>query len=378
MVKRNSRNTIQTLLLALLAGATLAMTPLQAQVGELVFMPNDQTEATSSIHFVKSGETLYSLSRKYDLPVERIKELNGLTQNTIYPGQRLIVESTTRSAEPAAARVAAPEPEPQAVVTTTPVENTRSLGDLFKSAEPASETPASFTTDTYLVSRMREREVTADPNTTQVEKRIYYQVRKGDDLFSIADTYQVLPDEILEWNGISAISPGQVIIVAKRLQETNTTDLKESEAKESAEKARMARMQWETNQAATNSRGMAEPSSGGSYASAASTSASGYRTRSNYENTSTRSNPSGNTIEHGKFQAFTDTRATRQRFYAAHKTLSPGSKFKLMIPNNTGFVEVEVISRLDSRNPVLVALSPACVQILEGAGGGQEITIMYE
>jgi LysM repeat protein len=43
-------------------------------------------------HSVKSGETLYSISRKYDLSVDRLRSLNGLAaSDTIYPGQKLVV-----------------------------------------------------------------------------------------------------------------------------------------------------------------------------------------------------------------------------------------------------------------------------------------------
>lgn len=355
MVKRKLSDTIKPFFILLFAGTILAMTPLRAQVGDLVFVSEDQSETASSVHFVKSGETLYSLSRKYDLPIDRIKSLNGLNQNTIYPGQRLIVETNTRSASTSTARVAAPVPaEPEPIHTTSPSqENTRSLGDLFANDNP--NTPASYTTDTYLVSRMREREEAEEVSTTKIEKRVYYQVRKGDDLFSIADTYQVTPEEILEWNAISDLTPGQAIIVAKRYESANTEDLKAQQARETAEKARMARSQWET-QTPSQSRGMNE----------------------RQEISSTRSNPTANTMESGGYRQFVDNRMTQQRFYAAHKTLAPGSKFKLMIPNNTGYVEVEVVSRLDPQNPAMVALSPACLKVLEGAGSGANVTIMYE
>ncbi|MDX2250266.1 MAG: LysM peptidoglycan-binding domain-containing protein [Bacteroidia bacterium] len=366
MVKKNLRDTIRPFFNLLFAGLILGTTPLYAQIGDLVFLSEDPTETSSSVHFVKSGETLFSISKKYDLPLERIKSLNGLTQNTIYPGQRLIVEtSTPRSAT---ARTAAPvQPveeiaEEKPVVSRQPQENTRSLGDLFN-------TPTTNTTDATLVSRMRERDTPpATGSSTQIEKRIYYQVKKGDDLFSIADNYQVSPEEILEWNAISDLTPGQVIIAAKRYEQASTEDLQKQQALEAAEKARMARSQWEAPQSrGTSYSSIPEPAQTYSY-----------RTTSSYRTESPRSNPTGNTIESGTYRSYTNDRITHQRFYAAHKTLAPGATFKMMIPNNSGFVEVEVVSRLDPQNPSLVALSPACLKILEGAGSGSNVTIMYE
>lgn len=43
-------------------------------------------------HIVTSGETLYSISHQYGLPVEKIRLLNNLTKaSVIRPGQRLLV-----------------------------------------------------------------------------------------------------------------------------------------------------------------------------------------------------------------------------------------------------------------------------------------------
>lgn len=43
-------------------------------------------------HTVTSGETLYSISHRYGLPVEKIRLLNKLTDaSVIHPGQRLLV-----------------------------------------------------------------------------------------------------------------------------------------------------------------------------------------------------------------------------------------------------------------------------------------------
>ena len=43
-------------------------------------------------HTVISGETLYAISRRYNTTVEKIKQLNGLTSDTISVGARLRVQ----------------------------------------------------------------------------------------------------------------------------------------------------------------------------------------------------------------------------------------------------------------------------------------------
>ena len=48
--------------------------------------------AQKRYHTVTSGETLFSISHRYDLPVEKIRLLNKLTEaSVIHPGQRLLL-----------------------------------------------------------------------------------------------------------------------------------------------------------------------------------------------------------------------------------------------------------------------------------------------
>ena len=45
----------------------------------------------SNTYKVSTGDNLYEISRKYGTTVEQLKAMNGLTSNTIYVGQELIV-----------------------------------------------------------------------------------------------------------------------------------------------------------------------------------------------------------------------------------------------------------------------------------------------
>ncbi len=53
--------------------------------------PRQKNEVLS--HRVQHGDTLYSLSRKYNITVDELKQLNGLKSNTISLGQSLIIKS---------------------------------------------------------------------------------------------------------------------------------------------------------------------------------------------------------------------------------------------------------------------------------------------
>lgn len=48
--------------------------------------------SNNNVHYVKAGETLYSISRKHGLTVAKLKELNNLTSNSLQIGQKLILK----------------------------------------------------------------------------------------------------------------------------------------------------------------------------------------------------------------------------------------------------------------------------------------------
>jgi LysM repeat protein len=47
--------------------------------------------SSARYHTVRSGESLWSISRKYNTSVEKIQRLNGMKGTLIRPGQRLRV-----------------------------------------------------------------------------------------------------------------------------------------------------------------------------------------------------------------------------------------------------------------------------------------------
>lgn len=50
-----------------------------------------EADGTEELYVVRPGDTLTQLSQKFGMEIEQIKELNNLTSDTIYVGQRLTV-----------------------------------------------------------------------------------------------------------------------------------------------------------------------------------------------------------------------------------------------------------------------------------------------
>jgi LysM repeat protein len=83
---------------------TMSLEALQKQVNEKARTQTDATAATKSApaaskadvqyHRVVAGDTLYSISKRYNLSVEQLLKINGMDKNSvIQPGQKLIVRS---------------------------------------------------------------------------------------------------------------------------------------------------------------------------------------------------------------------------------------------------------------------------------------------
>lgn len=64
----------------------------EVSIGQKIKVSAQQEVAQKSInHKVEQGETLYSISRKYNTTVQSLQQLNGLSDNTISIGQTLLI-----------------------------------------------------------------------------------------------------------------------------------------------------------------------------------------------------------------------------------------------------------------------------------------------
>lgn len=60
--------------------------------GKVIYVPDEDkytNPSNNDIHFVRKGETLYSISRKHGISVSDLKKYNNLTSNAIEIGQKL-------------------------------------------------------------------------------------------------------------------------------------------------------------------------------------------------------------------------------------------------------------------------------------------------
>lgn len=340
----------------------------------------------AKMHVVSAGETLYGLSRQYKVSVGEIKTWNGLRSNMIDVGQRLIIEtpsqttaSTTSNQESETAKNGIDRGEEIAFESH--------LSDLFSnSTQPQnqgweSESPdesewSPFGDDmnsrgddegqNSFARKTRDGGETAQASNTEAAtvrvKQVYYQVKSGDDIYSIADKYKTRVDQLRAWNALVEVVPGDVIVVAKREIVVPKT---------------------ETSQPATRQRGIPSRTMTPTLDERPQSSVSPNQTyRSGSQNTSSvmRSDQTfyGKWMEKGSFVPYEGEKYKSNRFYALHKSLPIGSSFKVMIPGNGGYFEVKVVGRLEAEKNAIAALSYDSIRLLEGGITQSEVTIYYD
>lgn len=150
-------------------------------------------------HVVKPGETLYSIARKTGTPIEELRKVNGLKDDTIHPGQSLKVRRGNPSS-------GADDSKP----ATTPV---------IKPAKPVTSTK----------STMAPAAKASNGNGVQMTE---YTVADGDSLFSIARRHFLSREELAAINSLPVDLPlhaGQKIRLP--VEAVSSREMAENESK---------------------------------------------------------------------------------------------------------------------------------------------------
>ena len=121
------------------------------------------------IHTIQAGETIYRVSKIYNVSVDNLKQWNNLTENTVEIGQELMI-----------------------------------MGGVTKPAVYTEPAPTKTYSSTTVSSN--------NSNNTQ-----YHTLQAGETVFRVSKLYGVTVDEIVRWNNIKnfAVSVGQRLVVKK-------------------------------------------------------------------------------------------------------------------------------------------------------------------
>ena len=159
------------------------------QVVEIIVKSIIEYLALSDTYKVKSGDTLYSIAKKYNISVNELKELNNLKNNNITIGQVLKIKSNIPSEE----------------VTEKNYYIVKSGDTLYSIAKKYNTTIDEIKKLNNLksdnLSIGMELKIKEEPSSTNY---IDYVVKSGDNLYSIAKKYNTTVDEIKKLNGLTS------------------------------------------------------------------------------------------------------------------------------------------------------------------------------
>ena len=173
-------------------------------------------DRTFILHQVVGQETLFSISRRYKVPMVAIQEANEALKQGIMDGQTLLVPfGQPSSSEPiVASTVATPAIAPS---TTTQAE-TRNAGVNTGSTTNKVESPV-VVAQSVTTSKPTGSEPTSGSSAnaaaqTKLALKTTHKIVRGESLFSIADKYDVTIAELKGWNSLT----GSKVLVGQSLK----------------------------------------------------------------------------------------------------------------------------------------------------------------
>ncbi|MEH0155876.1 LysM peptidoglycan-binding domain-containing protein [Limibacter armeniacum] len=208
------------------------------QIGQSLFVSqaNATPEGQSAVEYtVQSGDTLYAIGKKFNIPPQEILRINGLSTNSgIYVGQKLKVSSNSSNSV-----VHEDNPNMKQIRYYT----VQAGDSLFKIAKQFGTTPEEILglnnmspqATIYIGQQLKVAEMPA--NTPPVSSPSLavedYTVQAGDSLYLIAQNFNTTPADLLSMNGLpvnASIYVGQILKVPTRSKSNGNTSIPDSKS----------------------------------------------------------------------------------------------------------------------------------------------------
>ncbi len=174
------------------------------------------TTPSSEYYTVKSGDSLWSIAKKYGISVDELKAANNLTSNVLQIGQRLNIPSMSG-------------------ITTKPenyINYTVKSGDSLYSIASKNDLTVqelknynNLTSNVLQIGQILKIPVVSTEEVP-IGKYSEYVVKSGDSLYSIGRKYGYTPQQLIDYNNLDStiLSVGQVLkipTVSSDLEQTN-------------------------------------------------------------------------------------------------------------------------------------------------------------
>ncbi|MDC0336145.1 LysM peptidoglycan-binding domain-containing protein [Pseudodesulfovibrio sp.] len=181
--------------------------------------PGSRPYAGYTRYRVRSGDSWWRISRKYNVPVSVLKKVNNTRSNTLRPGQHVMVPGNSSSRKVAASRPASTSSSKTRAIAAQRGNYVVRSGDTLWSISQKFGTTVNTVkrSNGLRSSRLKVGQKLYIPNnsgaaTKQAVKDagkvktqlVRYKVRRGDNLTSIARKFGVKVSELRKWNALNS------------------------------------------------------------------------------------------------------------------------------------------------------------------------------
>ena len=174
------------------------------QIGQLLKIPDEIESLPPSItgtYVVKKGDSLYSIAKMFNTTVDELKKANNLSSNLLQIGQQLIIPNSE---------------QPTNSLNTYTVKSGDSLykiANLYGITVNELKALNNLTNNLLSIGQILKVPDSKKANQNNNSNYITYTVKKGDNLYSIASKYNTTVSEIMKLNNLKSnlLSIGQIL-----------------------------------------------------------------------------------------------------------------------------------------------------------------------